>query len=93
MEKQNPALLYISCVILVYWFLTKLINLYDYAVLGAIYEMTALIFVIATFLIPILTLIFWFKSKFSFKIKIILPVIISLISILVMIYVPFFYET
>ncbi len=92
MEKQSKILLYISCFILVYWFLTKLIDLYDYAIIGAIYELTALIFLFATFLMPILALVFWIKSKFSTKIKIISPVIISIISILVMIYFPFLYE-
>ncbi|WP_338732014.1 hypothetical protein [Mangrovimonas cancribranchiae] len=92
MEKQNKILLYISCFILAYWFMTKLVNLYDYAVIGAIYELTAIIIVISTFLMPILALIFWIKSKFSTNIKILSPIIISIISILIMIYFPFLYD-
>lgn len=88
---KNKILLYISLALLCFWLLTKIVNLYDYPVLGAIYELTSLIALLCTFVMPIVVLIFLMRSeRFNKKIYI-APLAISIVTILVIIFVPFFY--
>ena len=88
---KNKILLYISLALLCFWLLTKIVNLYDYPVLSAIYELTSLIAVLSTFVMPIIVLIFLLRSERFNKKKYIAPLAISILTILVMIFVPFFY--
>ncbi|WP_121666061.1 hypothetical protein [Mesonia aquimarina] len=85
--KNIPKILtLVSVILLLYWLVTKTINIYDYVVLGAIYELTSLIAVAATFLLPIFSLVIWGKSKFSKGLKYFLPIFISIGTIFVMIF-------
>ncbi len=88
---KNKILLYISLALLCFWLLTKIINLYDYPVLSAIYELTSLIALLCTFVMPIVVLIFLLQSERFDKKNYIAPLAISILTILVMIFVPFFY--
>ena len=88
---KNKILLYISLALLCFWLLTKIVNLYDYPVLSAIYELTSLIAVLSTFVMPIVVLIFLLRSERFNKKNYIAPLAISIFTILVMIFVPFFY--
>lgn len=86
MKNISKILTPISVILLLYWFMTKTINIYDYAVLGAIYELTSLLAVAATFLLPIFSIVVWGKSKFPKEFKYILPIFISIGTIFVMIF-------
>lgn len=88
---KNKILLNISLALLCFWLLTKIVNLYDYPVLGAIYELTSLIALLCTFVMPIVVLIFLLRSERFNKKNYIAPLAISVLTILVMIFFPFFY--
>lgn len=92
MNKNSKILITVSFIILIYWIMTKIIDVYKYPILGAVYEITSLIFLILTFVVCILTIVFWAKNKFSIDKYYILPVIISISSILVLFFLPFFYS-
>lgn len=92
MNKNSKILISVSIVILIYWIMAKIIDVYKYPVLGAVYEITSLIFLILTFVVCVITIVFWVKNKFSLNKYYILPVIISIISILVLFFLHFFYS-
>lgn len=48
---------------MIYWILTKLINVNEYKFLGALYEMSALIFVAFTILIPVFIIYTFIKNR------------------------------
>ncbi|WP_133119476.1 hypothetical protein [Avrilella dinanensis] len=56
---------------------------------GAIYELTSILAVLATFILPIVAIVFWAKGKFAWEKQYILPLIISITTIFVMIFMPF----
>lgn len=57
------AILIASFLILLYWNLAHNIDVYKYAVVGALYEMTALLVVAATYILPIFILVMAFINK------------------------------
>lgn len=63
------AILIASFLILLYWNLAHNIDVYKYAVVGALYEMTALLVVAATYILPLFILIVAFINKFRINIK------------------------
>ena len=86
------VLVVLSTILLCYWLVTKVVDLYAlHPVFGAVYELTSLIVLLATFVLPIVTLVFLIKSSVLERKKYILPLVINLITILVMIFFPFLY--
>ena len=47
-----------------YWFLSLLINVYSYPLIGAIYELLWIGMVIGLFGLPVYSFIYWTKTKF-----------------------------
>ncbi len=96
MQKRNKNLLIAALVLLTYWMTTKVVDVYEmHPTAGAIYELTAILAilaVLATFVLPIVAIVFWIKSKFAWKKQYILPLLVSVITIFVMIFVPFLFE-
>ncbi|WP_026839389.1 hypothetical protein [Gillisia sp. JM1] len=50
-----------------FWCLVQFIDVYHFAVVGAVFEILWLPMIIALFILPILTLIFWGIDKFNLK--------------------------
>lgn len=63
------AILIASIFILLYWNFAHNIDVYKYAVVGALYEMTSLLVVAATFILPVIILIVAFINKFRINNK------------------------
>jgi len=90
MEKRNKNLLIATLVLLTYWMITKVVDVYKvHPMAGAIYELTSILAVLATFILPIVAIVFWAKGKFVWEKQYILPLIISITTIFVMIFMPF----
>lgn len=93
MKKRNKYLLIATIALLTYWMTTKVIDMSNvHPIAGAIYELTAILAVLATFVLPVVAIVFWVKSKFAWKKQYILPLLVSVITIFVMIFVPFLFE-
>lgn len=93
MQKRNKNLLIATLVLLTYWMTTKVVDVYEiHPMAGAIYELTAILAVLATFVLPIVATVFWVKSKFAWEKQYILPLLVSVITIFVMTFVPFLFE-
>ncbi|MCY1531491.1 hypothetical protein D9M68_667190 [compost metagenome] len=57
-------LLFINLFAIAIWIVGQNINVYRYAVIGAIFEMLWLPIMISIILIPFIALYFWYKDKF-----------------------------
>lgn len=81
----------IAIVLMCFWLTTKLVNVYNYPLFGAIYELSALLFLIATCLMPIVVLVFLIKAPLVSRNKYLVPLLLSIVVVLVMIFFPFLY--
>lgn len=84
-KKFRKTVLIVSLLQPVYWSIPRLINVYDYPVLGAVYELSSLFMAIILFTLPLLCLVFWIKEKCSMRSVYIYSLIISLTSLLVIV--------
>ncbi len=68
-KKTANAILIVSFLILLYWNFAHNIDVYKYAVVGALYEISALLFAAGTFILPLFILIVALVSKFNLNKK------------------------
>ena len=68
-NKTAKSILIVSIIIFVYWNLVHNFDMYRYAVLGAIYEMTALLMVAATYILPLFLVVLALANKFRINTK------------------------
>ena len=88
--KNSPSgrILFISSVaVLVYWTLSRTVDIYRFAVVGAIYEILWLFMLIALVGLPILSIVFLIKEGFNIKSLYLYTILIAVTSILVMVLV------
>lgn len=57
----------LSLFVAAYWIISLSINVYSYAVVGAIFELSWLPALLLTALVPIAAILFWAKEKFSLR--------------------------
>ena len=72
----------ITIVVSLYWFLSLLINVYSYRVVGAVYELLWIGMVIGVFGMPVFSFIYWAKTKFDLRSLYFYSFIISTVSVL-----------
>jgi len=68
-NKVANVILIASILILLYWNFAHNIDVYKYAVVGALYEMSALLVVAATYILPLFILLIAFINKFLINSK------------------------
>ncbi len=68
-KKTANAILTVSFLILLYWNIALNIDVYKYIVVGALYEMSALLVAAGTFILPLFILIVALVSKFNLNKK------------------------
>jgi len=91
--KNAKLLSLISVILLLYWLVTKFVDIYAlHPIAGILYETTALIILLCTYVLPIIIISFLIKSDTLNRKKFILPFIISVVAILVLHYFPFMYK-
>ncbi|MGX7666112.1 hypothetical protein [Flavobacterium pedocola] len=67
-EKQSKTALILSLLLFIYWLAANLIeNVYEYAVVGAIFELLWFPFLILLFVLPVLNLIMLIKNNFNYR--------------------------
>lgn len=57
----------LSLTTLIFWFVGKNTNVYTWAITGAVFEILWLPMIAAIFILPVVSLVFWIRNKFSFK--------------------------
>ncbi len=76
----------LSVIVSGYWWMGQVINVYNSALTGAIFEILWLPFLLILFVLPIISLILLVKEKFDVRSFNIYSIIISVITILFMIF-------
>lgn len=64
-KNKNQALLLVTSTLILtilFWLVANTIDVYEYAVVGAIFEMAWFPVILATFALPLVSLIFFFKD-------------------------------
>jgi hypothetical protein len=77
-------ILSISC--LVFWFLGHTIDVYRFAVVGAIFEILWLMMLLGLFVLPIVSIVFLIKEKFHIRSLYLYCILINISTILMMIF-------
>jgi len=57
----------LSLIVFLFWLQGWVINVYQIAIVGVIYEIIWLPIIALTFILPVLILVLWFKEKFDFR--------------------------
>ena len=83
-SRLSKILFFLSIFVFAYWRIGHTINVYHFAVVGAIYEILWLFMLIGLFGLPIVALIFLIKEKFSFRSLYLYTIIIGGFNILLM---------
>ncbi len=63
MENIVKLLKFIQPGIFIYWMLSKFIDVSQNQIYSILYEMSSLLFVLATFIIPVFIIIYWVKNE------------------------------
>jgi len=84
-SKKSVITFAITVIISSYWFLSLLITVYNYPVLGAVYELLWIGMVIGLFGMPVFSLVYWAKTKFDLKSLYFYSFIISIVTALFMV--------
>jgi len=77
----------LSIVVLVFWSTGRIIDVYRYPAVGAIFEILWLFMLLILFILPIVALILLIKEKFSFKSLYLYTIIVTALNILMMIFI------
>jgi hypothetical protein len=85
-SRKGKILFILSIIVSGYWWMGQVINVYNSAFVGAIFEILWLPFLLILFVLPIISLILLMKEKFDVRSFNIYSIIISVITILFMIF-------
>jgi len=85
LTKRDIIILASTIIISLYWLLSQLLNVYHLGWLGAIYELLWVFMLIGLFALPVLSFIYWIKTKFSFSSLYFYSFILSLGTVLFLI--------
>lgn len=77
----------LSIVSFVFWVLGQTINVYRFAIVGAIFEMLWLMMLLVLFVLPIIAFVFLIKEKLNFRSLYLYSIIISVATLLLMIFI------
>ena len=80
--KISKIIFLVSIIASINWVLGRTINVYHFAVVGAIFEMLWLPVLALIFILPVASLIFWIKDKFNFRSLNLYSVLIILLTIM-----------
>jgi hypothetical protein len=75
----------LSIIVFIFWSIGQIIDVYRFAVVGAIYEILWLLMLLMLFVLPIISLIFLIKEEFTFRSLYLYTIIIAVTNILLMI--------
>lgn len=66
-SRASKAVFILSLIVAAFWFLAYIVNVYHFAVTGAIFELFWLPMIVMIFGLPVLSMFLWFKEKFNIK--------------------------
>jgi hypothetical protein len=78
-KKTRKLVFILSLVTSAFWGIGQVMDVYRYPVVGAIYELLWLPFLILVFGIPLASIFFWAREKFKLRSLFLLTILISVI--------------
>lgn len=81
-NKSSKLYFLLSLIVFIFWLLSRVINVYQFALVGAIFEILWLPVILLTFVLPVLSLISWSKEKFILRSLHLLTLFIIVITLL-----------
>ena len=87
-SKQSLIILFLSLLTLVFWYGGNLIDVYHFAIVGALFEILSLPMILLVFALPFLSLFFWRKEKLSVKSLYLYSFLIGILAAMF----PFFFK-
>lgn len=76
-----------SAAVLIYWTLSRTVDIYRFAVVGAIYEILWLFMLLSLIGLPILSILFLVKEGFNVRSLYLYTILLAVASVLVMVFV------
>lgn len=80
----SAIILALSLIVPSFWFLEQIIDVYQVAVIGAIYEILWLPMLISIFALPVISFIYWRKNKFSIRSLYLYSLLISIATLVLL---------
>jgi len=81
-KKNTPELFFLlNCLLLILWIILQTIDVYAYAIVGALFEMIWLPMILCFIVTPFVHLFWWHKEKFKVDSKIPYFLILSIVTI------------
>mgnify|MGYP000566123606 CR=1 FL=1 len=75
-------LLLVNFLAVTFWIVSQNVDVYRYAIVGAIFELFWLPIIASLLLMPFVSIFFWYKDKFKKKSKFVYLLLVSLLSII-----------
>ena len=85
-EKTSKIILLLSIAIFTFWVLTKTINVYHFSFVGVIFEVLWLPILALTFVLPVMSIVYWWKEKFDLRSLNFYSVVLLIITIIAIIF-------
>ena len=83
---RNKIIFFFSLFMLLYWITGHVLNIYRFAVAGAIFELLWLPMLLSLIILPALAFIFWVKEKFVISSLNLHTIIIGITTILILVF-------
>ncbi len=84
-SKRSKIVVCLSIVVLLFWLLSRIINVYRFAFVGAVFEILWLPMLALLFIIPILSWVFFWKERFNRKSFYLYALLISIAAIIIVV--------
>lgn len=81
---MKRILFLLSLLSVIYWLVANSINVYQYAIVGALFELTSILMLIVLLVVPILSLYYWYKEKFNLKSIYFYAMVISTVTLVLL---------
>lgn len=83
--KTDSIIFIVSILVAAFWWVSKFIDVYQFKLVGIVYEILWLPSIAALFILPVISVVFWMKIKFKLQSYYPFSILIAVITILTMI--------
>lgn len=86
--KASKTIFILSVTVMLFWILGNTINVYNVAIVGAIFEILWLPMIALTLVLPVVSIVFWSKEKFAVRSLSLYSLLITSAMILFAVFFP-----
>ena len=85
-KKASKIILLLSIAVFIFWLPGKSIDVYHFAFVGVIFEILWLPIIAMTFVLPIMSFVFWRKEKFNLRSRGFYSIVVLVMTILMAVF-------